>query len=202
MNRFARPLIALSGATLLALGAVAPAQAQSWARNDATGDVTVTTCDSTGENCTDSLAAAGNQPDVVRVVTTHTTTQAKSNARFADITTSGLRVHQMRVVTGAGRHVRLTVVTSNGAVQLKQLTRDSDDARIACSGLVFKPDYTGNTVLMAIPQSCLGNPSYVRIGYGSAIITSETKWRADDALYSGLEPSTVDLKLGPSLSRY
>lgn len=203
MNALARRLAPLAGAALLGLGLAAPAQAQVYSRTDATGDVTVSTCTNTKlTTCNDALAAPGNHPDIVRSVSTHTASIVRVKARFADLTTYGDRMYQLRVVTGAGRHVRLWVETYGGKVVYKGLHRDSDDTKVTCSGLGYAADYTAKTVALTIPQSCLGNPSYVRVGFGAALFSSATKFRADDALLSGMESSQADLKLGPSLARY
>lgn len=200
MNPLTRRLLAVSGAAVLGLGLAAPAQAQVVGRTDATGDVTVSTCDSNDENCTDVLAPTAKQPDIIRAVSSHTSTQVKAFVKYAELGPAGTRLHQMRVVTGAGRHVRLTLVTVDGRMVVRDLTRDSDNRKIACSGLVAKVDNSLNTVLLSVPRSCIGNPGYVRVGFGGAIF-NETNWRSDDANVSGISSSSTDLKLGPSLRR-
>lgn len=199
MNAFTRRLAPLAGATLLGLGLAAPAQAQVYGHTDATGDVTVSTCDD-NDNCTETLAPTAKQPDIVRVVTSHTSTQVKAFVKYAELGPAGLRMHVLRVVTGSGRHLHYSFVTEDGHAVLKELDRDSG-AKVACSGLVAKVDNTLNTVLLSVPRSCLGNPSYVRVGFGGAVVTAGTRWRADDAFVSGVTGDS-DLKLGPSLSRY
>lgn len=201
MNALARRLAPLAGAVLLGLGLAAPAQAQVYGHTDPAGDVTVTTCDSNDENCIDKLAPTAKQPDIVRVVTSHTSTQVKAYAKYAELGPAGTRMHALRVVTGAGRHLHFSLVTVDGRTVFKELDRDSDGAKVSCSGLVAKVDNTANTVLLSIPRSCIGNPSYVRVGFGGAIF-NDTSWRSDDAQVSGISSSDSDLKLGPSLSRY
>lgn len=205
MNSFARRLAALAGAAALSAGLAAPAHAEQWARTDARGDVTSSTnCDAEGSSCTDTIDAAAKQPDVLRVVTTHTTDRVKVYARYAEMTSGGLRVHQFRVYTNEGVRRRLTVVLDDGRVVYNQLDRDSG-SKVACAGLRRSIDYGANTVALSIPRSCLSNPRWVRVGFGSMIIRDVNDatrgYKSDDALRSGLSASTSDLVLGPRLSR-
>ncbi|GGO90837.1 hypothetical protein GCM10011584_23550 [Nocardioides phosphati] len=206
MNSLSRRLLAVAGAAALSVGLATPAQAEQWAHNDARGDVTVSSgCDDSGSNCTDAVDATQAQPDVLRVVATHTTDRVKVTARYAELGPGLTKAHVLRVVTNEGLHRHFAVVTDSGHVVVKEMDRDSDGSKVSCTGLRQSIDYTANTVAMSIPRSCLSSPRWVRVGFGTQVVRDISDlaqgYKSDDGLRSGLTASTSDLVLGPELSR-
>lgn len=202
MNIIARRLAAVAGAAVLGLSIAAPAQAQKWSRVDARGDVTVSTnCDASG--CTDSVDPALAEPDVLRVVGTHAPRKVKVFATYADLTAANGRLHILRVVTNEGVRRRVELGTEDGRVVTKGLYADRTGRKVACAGLGHKVDYAANTVSLSIPRGCLSKPRWVRIGFGTLAehVADATGSYADDAILSGVTPSTRDFVLSPRIRR-
>jgi hypothetical protein len=202
VNLLARRAATILGATTLGLSLVAPAHAQVSSRTDASGDVTVSSCDSNGDNCTDAVDPALRMPDIRTSKATHGLNNVQLYATYADLSTTGTKIHMMRFVTNENIRRRFVVVTSGTQVTVKELYRDSDGREMACSGLTAKIDYTANTIALNVPRPCLSYPQTVRVGFGTMVpLNGGTTYRADDALVSGITRSTSDLVVGPELKR-
>jgi hypothetical protein len=194
----------VAGALILGSAAMAPAQAQSWHHGDAAGDVTTGTCDAS-DNCTDAVDPALKVPDVTRFVADHRARRVNVYARYADLTSSGTRLHIVRFVTNEGVRRHLNWVTYNGNTVAMELDRDSDGNKVACRGIRRTADYAANTVTISVPRACLSSPRTVRVGFGSVAMgnmSDETQnYAYDDAVLSGSAANTSDLVLGPVLRR-
>jgi hypothetical protein len=193
-----------TGALLLSVAGIAPAQAQRWTHTDPAGDVTSASgCTAQGDGCTETVDATRTMPDIVRFLADHRATRVNVWARYRDLTAAGTRMHQVRYVTNEGVRRHLTIATSNGRIILRQLTRDSDGKKVACTGIRQSIDYSANTVSISIPRSCLSAPRTVRVGFGTYAFRNindltQGGWY-DDALAAGSAPG--DLRLGTSIRR-
>lgn len=203
MNMFSK-LGVVAGTLVLSAAGIAPAQAQRWTHTDPAGDVTsATECSAEGDSCTETVAAAQTVPDVVHFVADHRARRVNVWARYRDLTASGTRLHQVRYVTNEGVRRHLTLATYNGRVIVRELSRDSDGRKVACTGIRHSIDYTANTVSISVPRACMSAPRNVRVGFGSYAFRNiedpTTGGWYDDALATG--PTPGDLVLGPVLRR-
>jgi hypothetical protein len=201
VTHVARRLAAVASATLLGLAIAAPAHAQTYTRYDASADVTASTCDSTGDNCTDAIDASRKDIDIVRTKLTHSYRSVQAVASYTDISASGTKAYVVRIITNEGMRRHYSLVARGSTVLGTLLQRDSDGKAFACSGIKHAIDYTANTVTISIPRSCLSYPSTVRMGYGSADLSDDTRFYSDDALVNGVTASDADLVVGPKLAR-
>lgn len=196
-----RRVAAVAGATLLGFGLAAPAHAQTYTRYDAKADVTASTCDNNGDNCTDAIDATRKDLDIVRTRLTHGYRSVQAFTSYADVSAAGTKAYGVRIITNEGMRRHYTLIAHGSTVLGSVFERDSDGKKFACSGIKHAIDYTANTVTISIPRSCLSYPSTVRMGYGSADLTSDSTLYSDDALRSGVFPGDADFVVGPRLAR-
>ena len=65
-----------------------------------------------------------------------------------------------------------------------------------CSGLKFLIDYPNKRVVVNVPRTCLGNPSFVKVGLGFAAATTSKVYFDDGQVEAG---NADDLVLSPGV---
>ena len=166
-------------------------------KHDDVGDDSVTIVDPTWHN-----------GDITRLRARHRHHRVTARLTFAALEAGSRKpwtYHRFLFVTDSGGHeLRGTVGVDGGG---GQGTWELDGRRVTCRGLRHAIDYRADTVRVSVPRSCLGRPTWVRVG-GSTASWSEAQetYRSDDGLSTG-ENATLDpdapgpLLVGRRLSR-
>jgi hypothetical protein len=167
VKNVSRGLLALVAA--VSIGALpGAAHAERVVHKDAKGDVTYSTYDpETGES-TEEVNSTVKGGDILRTVVRHRTSKVFVAIDFADLrrddATGG---HFLRLVTNEGvkrnAFLEVTKEKPRGTLSFSK----SSGAPVTCKGLARDIDYTANTLSFEIPRSCLSNPKWVRVGFGT-----------------------------------
>jgi hypothetical protein len=165
MNRSTRTLAALTSAAALTVAGMSPASAAYWAYDDAVGDVVSYTYDES----TDTDSGPNPQPantitDITRFTASHKARRVVLTATLRDITAaSGTMMYQVR--TGQRTYDAVQRLgTSREKGPVFGLYRNDQRTRVRCSGARTSVDRTSEEAMVSIPRSCLGRPSWVRVG--------------------------------------
>ena len=170
------------------------AHAARYDHTDASGDVAK--CGDTA--CTSVAYASTQEPDIRRVSIQHRLHKVVVQIAFAEIRrTASRQGFGMEVLTDESVRRTFTVEVEGPTVRT-WFSRPS--GLVSCSGLERKIDFTANTVMLAIPRTCLGGPAWVRVGVGAYAAVGDAL-RADDALRRSMDPSAVTLTKSPRITR-
>lgn len=190
-----RALAALATATLV-LGLASPAHAASTVRDDARNDVVRGHADS------DSVTPAprANQGDVRRFVVAHRSSDVVVTARFNDLVRGRqFQVSFLELVTPTlGRNLEISVEPGGPAQGTVEFTNRASRT-VRCDGLTTRIDWSTNVIRATVPRSCLGNPRWVRAGYGFLRVNYNLDIWMDDAHRNGRVADR--LALGPRTYR-
>jgi hypothetical protein len=173
VNRPRRRSAALCAAvalTALALGA-GPASAATWGHNDARKDVVKESVkDGGGSGLT--AAPRNKNTDITRIVVRHTQKRVIVRTVFRDLTRdTGYNFFYLRTSTGdfetyhvLGRGVpnRVSRLAPGESVYI-----NGAGGEVACPGAEGLANRRKDFALMSIPRSCLGGPSWIRVGGGT-----------------------------------
>jgi hypothetical protein len=154
-------------ATALLAAVVGPAtaaSAQSATITDSEGDVWQIFSDySTGET---AYTAAGSQTnvDVLSTVVTHTGRRVNATLTYTDLAKEGARPSAVVLMRFDSGPQRFAVVDTSGSWKGKDVlvkNGKNSGGPVACAGFTHEIDYTANTIVMSVPRSCLGSPTWV-----------------------------------------
>lgn len=202
MKNVSRGLLALVAA--VSIGALpSAAHAERVVHKDAHGDVTYQTYDpDTGESgeSVDPTVKAG---DILRTVVRHKTDKVFVAIDFADLRRSDATGgHFLRLVTNEGlkRNAFLEVTEENprGRLSFSKATGEP----VTCKGLSRDISYADETLSFEVPRSCLSNPRWVRVGFGTFRYPVSDSYNGfiDDAQLDGTYGSEAPA-LGQRVSR-
>lgn len=195
--RFAVPAIA---ATFVMLTPSA-ASAAALTRYDNQQDVSKLVSDpNTGDPVSNEVVPTRTLGDIKSTRVSFSADTVRVSASFRALAkVGGTHVHIIRLVTTKLER-NVTVVAQSGMWAGGSLLVTKSGKPLECKGLTHALDYTNKRVIVNVPRSCLGNPGAVRMGFGTAIMASDTVTYLDDALKKG--PSNdEDLTLGPKVFR-
>lgn len=177
-----RALVALTTATLT-LGLASPAHAAQNVRTDASNDVVRMSLESEG---VPQPAPNANQGDIRRFVVDHRATNVLVTARFNDLVRGKQHhYHVLQLLTADVRNDVEIAVEPGGRAQGTTTYTNRAGRRVACAGLETNIDWSTNVLRVKIPRKCLGNPNWVRAGYGYFRITPKWDLFADEAYRNG-----------------
>jgi hypothetical protein len=190
LKNVSRGLLALAAA--VSIGALpSAAHAERVVHNDAHGDVIYQTFDpETGES-TEEVNPAVTAGDILRTAVRHRTSKVFVAISFADLrrddATGG---HFLRLVTNENlkRNVFLEVTKANPRGRLS--FSKANGAPIACKGLSRDIDYSAETLRFEFPRSCLSNPRWVRVGFGTF------RYPDSDSYNGFVDDANLDSKYG------
>jgi hypothetical protein len=114
--------------------------------------------------------------DVVHLKVVHTVEHVRTTVRLRDLGRSWIFVSELQTAdkkydvfgVRTGRHTQWTLAKGNGRP-------------ITCDDLVGAQDRSANTVTVTVPDSCLGDPHWVKAGVGFAVMGKNDDTFADDA---------------------
>lgn len=176
MKTVSRGLLALVAA--VSIGALpTAAHAERVVHDDARGDLTYSWYDEESGEMGTAPAPEEQAGDVTRTVVRHRTWNVFVAVSFADLrradASSG---HFLRVVTNEGlrRNVMIDVSAERPRGMMSFYT--DKGARLTCRNLTRDIDYTNNSIRFQVPRTCLGNPSWVRVGFDTFRYPSSTSY--------------------------
>lgn len=146
-------------------------------------------------------APAVVQGDIRRFVVDHRARTVVVTARFGDLARSA-RIYQGGVLElrTADRTRVLTIdVEPGGPGQGRVEFTNRNGRPVSCDGLARRIDWSTNTVRMTVPRACLGNPRWVRAGYGYYRMNQDLVIWMDEAHRNGTVSGS--LALGPRVHR-
>jgi hypothetical protein len=198
-----RGLLALVAA--ISIGALpTAAHAERVVHNDARGDLIYQTYNPETSESGEEPAPSATVGDVVRTAVRHRTSNVFVAVTFADLRRADdLSGHVLRLVTNEGlkRNVFLEVTKENprGSLSMSK----SAGPRVTCKGLSRDIDYSTEVLKFAIPRSCLGSPSWVRVGFMSYRYPDSSSYNGyiDDANKNQSYGGSAGPALGDRVSR-
>jgi hypothetical protein len=162
--------LAVTVACALALTLALPVAAHAGARTyrDGTGDVWAL---DTPEDGRHTRAAERRHGDIVRTAFLHQQRQVVIRTRFAELGRhAGRYVVAIRLRTDAHlvRWVRLHAGPGESTWRGRTQTYQRDNGTPVDCATTHRVDYTGNTVVVRVPRTCLGEPRWVQGTMGMA----------------------------------
>ena len=176
-----RTVSTLAVAAGLALGTAGTAAAAELTVKDARGDMSK--FDMTTETTTPAPGVKNG--DALRTVFRHNDGRISVRVKFTDLARIGqVNMHGLRVVTNEGVRRDVTVYAGKnmwgGQAEMSRPNGTPVDCNIA-----HKIDYATNVVTLSFPRTCVSNPRWVRLGFGSVWVKSADTAYGDDAQISG-----------------
>lgn len=157
-------LAAIVGLSLL--GAT-PAHAAKRTFTDARGDVrtfTITEEDLLSEEVPPSAPSTTPVGDVLSTTIDHRKRQVVVTTRFASIRRDSGAMAQFRF-QGSNQQRRIASVTNMGRARgHSDLVRESTGRQVCAKAVAHRIDYRANTLRLAFPARCIGNPKQLRMG--------------------------------------
>ncbi|QWC86251.1 hypothetical protein KLP28_06005 [Nocardioidaceae bacterium] len=177
---------ALICAASLALGA-APAHAETFDHDDATGDVR--SVDDTGDDADDTQPEPlEDRADIVQLRVRHGIARLIMRVEVADLTRRDtaflgpvfdIRTPQRRYT------VDLTALNLRGGA-VRDVSLFGPRGSVRCRGIFADLDFTGDVAMVSVPRRCIGSPRRVEIGAGMVqMLRDGERILADDAQRDG-----------------
>ncbi|MCW2852601.1 MAG: hypothetical protein JWM84_2265 [Nocardioides sp.] len=140
--------------------------------------------------------------DVTTTVVDHQTDRLVLHTRVRQLSRSGYRLMIGEILTSDGRRLDLIVDYSKRPIDGRiSLTRSASGAEVACPDATWAIKRSAKRVTATIPRSCLGEPTWVRVGLGMVAAPRNLRTSlGDDARLSG-RVNDEHLKLGPRQPR-
>ena len=166
----------------LLLASIGAASAETLHVEDASGDVVRLADDSGGAEALPGRVDG----DITRTRLWHAH-KVGVVVHFADLKRVGdQRMDLLEIATNEGLHRHVIVsAESKRWAGTASLFKPNED-QVTCGGLTHKIDYKANTVTIRVPRSCLSSPRWVKMGFGSSVITEadngSVSATVDDAL--------------------
>jgi hypothetical protein len=199
-HRIIRTSAVVTATAGLLLASIGAADAQTVHDQDTLGDV-VQFSDA-GQEATP--VPAQDNGDITRTRLWHAR-KVGVVVHFASLERVGaLRGDFLQIVTDEGIHRRVVVLSQPGDWAGATYVFNRNDDEVACTGVTHKIDYKAGTVTIRVPRSCLSNPRWVKLGFGSGVVAdggagSET---FDDALrHDPVSSDDPDLKMTARIRR-
>ena len=151
-------ILATTAASVLV---VAPAHADAVLRNDPRGDVFQYNIDNVNPRAKD--------PDAVRLSVAHRASAVVVDVKYRDLIPGGH--HDFRLTMSVdGEQLRAIGMTGDadttGELEISDLI--SDEASGLCPEMRGRFDHDLDTLRVRMPRSCLGNPTWVKVGLNTA----------------------------------
>jgi hypothetical protein len=192
-----RTISTLALAAGLALGTAGTAAAQTLTVKDARGDVKAFVGDSEEPTAAPSV----KNGDIVRTTFRHADQRISVRVKFVDLQRRGqMGGHFLRVVTNEQVRREVTIFGGPNAWRGQaQMTRPNGNP-VDCK-IQHKIAYDTNVLTLSFPRSCVSDPRWVRLGFGSVTTSDDgnTGYLDDAQLSDRVNPATV--KLSPRLRR-
>lgn len=136
--------------------------------------------------------------DITTTVVDHRHRRLVIHTELAGLRRSGYRMMVAEILTPHGR--RFTLIVDYSAVPIDsrlRLERFASGRKVSCAGASWSLDGPAHRVDASLPASCLGDPSWVRVGVAVSAATHDldTSW-ADDSRARG-RIGDRHLRLGP-----
>jgi hypothetical protein len=201
-------LSALTSSALLAAGGtLAPAlvtsasateQTHRIVHRDARRDVLL--FDSKSE--TSTPAPRDRATDIVTTVVDHRARRIVLESRARQVRRSGYRLMVAEILASDGKRYELVVDYSRKPIDSRiSLERSHSAAEVECPGATWSIDPSVERVEAAVPNSCLGDPGWVRVGLALVAAPHNLKTSlADDSRTRG-HVGDRHLELGPRQHR-
>jgi hypothetical protein len=188
----ARPAlrVLVTAGALAGLAMPAAANAETFTHSDPTRDV----------QSFDDTSAATDQPtnktaDVTHLTIRHTSKHMAVTVKLRDLAKTWFAISDVETAdtsftlfgTGAGSSTDFSLAKASGKP-------------ITCDAITSSRDKTKRTITFAVPTSCLGNPTWVKVGVGVVVVGSSSMY-ADDALRVGGGADESDLTLSRKIHR-
>lgn len=195
--KLARTTAAVAAAAAVVLLPSA-ANAASLLRTDTVGDVQVITVDDTGNTVGDPVVVPTRTiGDVTKTRITHSSTSVRVEMYYKALPKSGsYNDHEFRFVTNkTERDVSVEAGTGAWAGKSSMYTKSGN--KVSCTTLKHLIDYPNHRVILTVPRSCLGNPTFVKVGGGFVAVAGNKIYLDDGQLNAGND----DLTLSPGVYR-
>lgn len=193
--KLARTAAAVAAAALIVL-LPSSANAASLLRADTVGDVQLITLDDSGNPTGDPVVMPDRTiGDVTKTRITHGSTSVRVEMYYRSLPKAGsYNDHEFRFVTSKlERTVSVEAGTGNWAGKATMYYKSG--SKYSCSGLKFLIDYPNHRVILTVPRTCLGNPTFVKVGSGF-IAVAGTKLYLDDAQLNAGNANNLTLSPG------
>ena len=173
------------------------AHADSYSRNDPSGDVVKAVFDPDG-----SVRQPGRTDgDIVRSGVSHGKHRINLALRMRAIGRSANQetIYDFRI--GSRHRVREVILTAKpGKWQGSARVYDRRGNSARCKGVRWSISYTAELVTVSVPRRCLGKPKWVHVGMGVAnLVGNDVDLYSDDAMTNGVDADP--LRWGPWVSR-
>lgn len=173
---------------------VAPAAAETHVTRDAHQDVV------TGAATNDTFTTPvpdRHEADLISMRVKHGGRHINVTMKYAELSRvpGATTVHAISLKSDTSARVDLDVLVVNDQWKGEQVWHQNGSDR-RCVAVRTKIDYRENTVRAAIPNKCLGNPEWVRVGGAAASLADDTTY-ADDVSRDGAVED--DLAFGPKI---
>ena len=177
-----RTVSTLAVAAGLALGTAGTAAAAELTVNDARGDVQA--FDMTTDE--PSAAPAVKNGDITRTVFRHNDRRISVRGKFADLARKGdMNGFVVRIVTNEGVRRDVTVFAAPNMWGGQATMARPSGQEVTCD-VDHKIAYDTNVLTVSFPRSCVSDPRWVRLGFGSVRMESAAnQYYGDDAQISG-----------------
>lgn len=188
--------LAVTAATFAALLTPVAAHADSYSRNDPSGDVVKSVFDPDGV----VRQPARADGDIVRSAVTHGPRRVTMALRMRAIGRAAGQetIYDFRI--GTRRAVREVILTAEpdrwqGHVDFY----DGRGSFARCKGIRWSIRYSTGMVTASVPRRCLGRPAAVHVGMGVGNLDARNDLFSDDAATDGQEADPV--RWGPWVAR-
>lgn len=185
--------IAVAAAVLLVPVA---ASADSTLRTDPVGDVQSFRLEDQSEIPTPTAEPLRTIGDIYKGRITHSTTSVRVEVYYRALPKSGLfNLHQFRFKTSKLTR-DLSIGAGAGGWAGEATMYYASGTEYPCRGLRFLIDYPNKRVIANVPRACLGNPSFVKVGFGFASYTQDKVYLDDGQI---ADSNGDDLVLSPGV---
>jgi hypothetical protein len=169
--RVIRRLITVTAAAACLLGVAGPVTAQEFVQHDRRGDLSRILWDSDV-----AVPAPGRRyADVVRTSYAHRRTDVVVRASFVELAPAGTLFGGVETRTSQGRRV-FTVMATRGSRDGFLFQGRKQKCRVG-----IRIDYAGNDLRVAVPRTCLGDPSWVQVRFGASVLRRDGDEIIDNA---------------------
>lgn len=167
------------------------ADAASLLRTDPVGDVQSFLLSDPSDNPTPTPEPTRTIGDVYKSRITHTDTTVRVEVYYQALPKAGLyNDHEFRFKTSKlERDLSIQAGQGDWAGDASMYYASGSD--YTCKGLKFLIDYPNKRVIVNVPRACLGNPSFVKVGFGFASLTKDKIYFDDGQMEAGNEDALV-----------
>lgn len=140
--------------------------------------------------------------DIVRTVVDHRTARTVVQARTRQLERSAYRMMIVEILTSGDRRLELVVDYARTPIDARiSLRRFATGRDVPCPGASWSLTWSTKQVGVSVPNSCLGDPRWIRVGVATIAAPFDlTTSRADDSRTRGRLPDR-HLTLGPRQPR-